>query len=234
MEININSKTEIVDDHIIMKESKSFKKNTLKNIKKKSYNVEYKRLKDNYKFLEKLYLDLIYYVACNEASIAGFIEKYKEAAFLFNVGYRGTSFNSRNNFDIFIQSKADGSVYSPITIEAWSGRIVSSKIQLPESVYDVFDLEKFIYNDQTIESSYDWKPLDHELGTHFADIKLGNMLILSAIDFIQKRDPKKAWTLKMTYDEYIKNASKRQCIDKEEYFQKLAEKKAKQEAINID
>ena len=223
-----------MDDRTICRESKSFKRDTIKAIKNKSYYVENKSLKDNYRYFEELYKALIYYFAQDGASLSGFIEKHKDAAFLFNVGYRGSSFKVRNYFHIFATSKINPE-YSPcFTIESWSGRIVSSDLQLPDSVYDVFELRSYVNDNEKIKSSYDWTSLNCVFNTHFTDIDLGRKLVLNAVEFIEKRDAIKAAKLKTDYEAYKKNASAKQCDDKEafifELLKKREEEKARKEA----
>ena len=231
---NTNPKTEIFDDRLIAKESKQFKRETLKAIRNKSFYVEHKSLKDNYRYFEGFYKALIYYFLQDDASLDCFIEKYKDSAFLFNVGYRGSCFKVRNYFHIFATSKINPEHSPCFTIESWNGRIVSSDLPLPDDVFDVFGLMAYVNNNEQIKSSYDWTSLNRVFETHFMDIDLGRKLVLNAVEIIKKRDAIKAAKLNADYEAYKKNASIKQCDDKEafifELLKKREEEKARKEA----
>ena len=220
-------------DKINVIESKQFKKNIVTEIKKKNYNLENTRLNDNYLFFKKIYLDLIaFYINCDDSiTFIDFLESHKDATFIFNMGFRATSFKVRQNFDIYV-SDNDGNNHT-ITFESWNGRIVSSSINIPSNIYDVFMLRMYLSNNPEFASKYDWTPLDRVFETHFIDIRVCDCIISSATTYLSKLNNKKDIKLYTDWSAYKRSISEKQCDDYDQFAREIATKKEEQR-LNLE
>lgn len=210
-------------DKIIINQSGNLKKGIKDTIKVGSYNLENRSFKDNYLFFEKIYLELIaFYMNCDEsATFDDFLEKCKDAAFVFNLGFRATSFKVRKHFDLFINEKDNKDDGKVITFESWSGRIVSSGIELPLNTYDVFKLKDVVGSNPELAAKYDWTPLNRVFRTHFVDQKVGDVLLSCAVYYLSKIDINKSKKISADLGAYKKHVSEKQCDDYENFVSEL-------------
>ena len=214
-------------DRLVINQSKDFKKIIIKTIKNSSYNLENTHLKDNYRYFEKVYLELIaFYLRCDEElTFKDFLDEHKDAIFIFNSGFRASSFKVRNNFDIYINKIGNNEVNYFITFESWSGRIIKSNIKIPEHIYDVFMLNMYLTNHPDFKNEYDWTQLDRVIETHFIDQKIGDQFILSAMTYLSKIDKNISTKLVNDWGIYKKNIADKQLDDYEAFQEELAKKK---------